>query len=381
MLRRKGFRFSRLNGLLDERRRRALDVARAFSRPDGQTRFLHSLRGSPEGMREGILSAIDRKRQAASLNGSGHGARLQLLSEIQGALVSHGVYAEFARPATAGIILQSRLIGDMPAYFVLGESNSSTALFCGRLTQEPDGRRHLAIFVSGASARLMEVMDLWLLDPDAGEDERFERSLLRADRETLRSFLDGKSAGPEEPILLTAINLISMRSCIGRLSALAASSESCSGFLLSALNAQLDSILAHEVAHLVESQAVGATTLPKWMKEIMGYLLEAVHGKADDAFQQLLHREFDFGLKMPGLREDIARRGFGVLLEDSSYLSGWARLTLDEMFVSVSGWPHDQVVDTGAIRAVQSTDFIAAEQMPLVEKAMYNPSNYKPPAR
>ena len=62
MLRRKGFRFSRLDGLLEEERRRSLEVARAFAEPGGQNAFLYSLRDAPESLSAGIRSAIDRKR-------------------------------------------------------------------------------------------------------------------------------------------------------------------------------------------------------------------------------------------------------------------------------------------------------------------------------
>ncbi len=379
MLRRKGFRFSRAGPLIEEDSLRSLAVAKAFSMPDGQRDFLYSLRLAPGGMRRGIHEALDRKRSLGSQNGRGHAARLELLSDIQEVLIAHGIFAQFGRPATTGIILGTRRIGDIPVYFVLTESRSTTSVFSGRVSIGLDGRKQMAISVTGAAARLMETLDLWLRDPASSEDDRFERRLMRADRESLRAFLEGKSLAPDEPIFLMAINLISMRSCISRLRSLASASPSARSFLLSALNSQLDSVLAHETAHLVEREANGSIPLPKESKEILGHLLEAVHGKADDAFQSLLHREFDFAQRMPALKEDIGRKGLGALLEDSAYLSGWARAALDERFLALSGRTHEQVVDTGAIRAVQSGDFIDEGVMPLIEKAMYNPSNHRTP--
>lgn len=378
MLRRKGFRFSRLNGLLEEERRRSLEVARAFSEPNAQSRFLYSLRDAPESLSSGIQAAIDRRAAPASAqNGEAHKSRLALLSEIQAQLIAHGVYSEFGRPATAGLLLGTRSAGGMVSYFVLGEQ-VQTSLFCGRLTTNLDGRRSMAIFVTGAAARMMEVLDIWLRTPKGDEDEMFERRLMRADRDSLERFVSGKTLSPEETPFLLALNIISMRSCVEHLREIARDSGTPEEFVIRALNRQIDSVYAHETAHKTESEANGSLPLSHELKEILAYLLEAVHGQADDAFQSLLHRSFDFGKIMPRFESDVRARGLPVLLEGEDYLRRWALDTLDERFLALTGRTHEHVVDTGSIRSAQTSDYIDGRHITLLKKAMYNPSNFRP---
>ncbi len=378
MLRRKGFRFSRLDGLIEDERRRSLEVAKAFAQPGGQSRFMYSLRDAPKTLSDGVRRAIDAKSALPQgQNGAAQASQLALLANIQRELIAHGVYSEFGRPATSGILLLSRSLGGIPTHFVLSEPHANTSIFCGRMTISPDGSRHMAIFVSGAAARMMEIMDIWLHTPQTNPDEMLERRLIRADRGSLERFVCGRGkVSPEETPFLIALNVISMRSCVARLRSLAETSSSPSEFLLLALNAQLDSVVAHETAHLEERKANGSVKLPKETREILAYLLEAVHSRADDAFQSLLHRSFDFHRLMPGLEADIRGKGLESFLEDSAYLSRWAKETLDGQFVAISGKTHEELIDTLAIRAVQSSDFMGQEQIPLIERAMYNPSNH-----
>ncbi len=378
MLRRKGFRFSRLNGLLEEERRKSLEVAMAFSQPNGQSRFLYSLRDAPAGLRSGIQEAIDSRTVPPSAqNGEAHKSRLALLSAIQEQLIAHGVYSEFGRPATAGLLLGTKEAAGLRSHFVLSEPHAQTSVFCGRLTINPDGSRRMAIFVTGASARMMEVLDIWLRTPKGGEDEMFERRLMRSDRDSLERFVSRSALPAEETPILFALNLISMRSCVGRLREIARESGSPEEFVIRALNRQIDSVYAHETAHEEENQANGSLPLPKEMKETLAYLLEAVHGQADDAFQSLLHRSFDFARMMPRMEADIRARGISVVLEGQDYLRRWALDALDERFLSLTGRTHEHVIDAGPIRSAQTSDHIDRRHMRLLEKAMFNPSNYR----
>ena len=80
---------------------------------------------------------------------------------------------------------------------------------------------------------------------------------------------------------------------------------------------------------------------------------------------------------MPRLEADVRTRGLSVFLEGAGYLSGWAKDALDERFREMTGKTHEQLIDIQAIRSAQTGDYLGAEQLPILEKAMYNPSNFR----
>ncbi|HSB47703.1 MAG TPA: hypothetical protein VLD37_06855 [Candidatus Bilamarchaeum sp.] len=377
MLRRRTFRFHRLDGLVDERTHRVLELGKAFARAsDGSAIFQLALRDAPEDLRARILGEFSQPAPKEELSRAEAFRRWQaMIKRVQGHIISEGVYTDFGRPASVGILLNQRKSAGLDLYYSLGESRTGSALLQGRIYHDPEGASIL-IYLWDAFARVGEHLDLLLSRRDLGEEGNFERTLYRSRREELESWCaqvsgSGWIAGQKPDFLIFSA---AMRSVISGLRSLCESSESAREMLRAAINVQVDSLLSHELSHLAERNVNGSLAFGKESAEIIGYLLQASHGRADYAFLSMANRSFRFDLEMPELVEDVRAKGVLSLLEGEPYLKKWAQIALERKFRELTGRGPSELLDLSMIAAAQSSDHILPAHMPLVEKAMCNPS-------
>lgn len=375
MLRRKTFRFHRINGMIDNRMHTVLDLAKSFaaSSRDGKG-FLRALHYAPEELKERIAFEFEASR------GGGEPERLELIRNIQGHIIAEGVFTDFGRPASVGLILESRELDGISLFFALGESHPGSALRTGRAYFEKGRQPMVLIYLWDALARVAETLDLLVSTRDIGEEGNSERALYRSRAGDLSkwcaSVRDSEWVPGMSPEFF--IFAIAIRSVLSGLESVAGASESPREMLRSAVNIQLDCTLAHEISQVLEREADGSLPFDKETSEIFGYLLQAVHSRPDYAYLSMVSRHFDFRREMPDLVEDLRSRGAYALLEGPQYLRSFAEDALERKFRAFCGISRPEALRTDRIRSVQSTDYMRPEHMPLIEKAMCNPSYSQP---
>jgi hypothetical protein len=275
-----------------------------------------------------------------------------------------------------GLVIHTRQLFGFPAYFYLGESSGRT-LGRGSLHLGGDGEALFGLSITESAARVAQVLDYWLVSRGelAVRPDAFRISLTRAPRDQLLESLGKTQLSREEVPVLVALDVSCMRLMMERLEDMAQESGTPRDFMLRALNANLDSALSHEVAHLEEARTNGVLHPPHIVKEAIAYFLQALYADPADAFRSMMLRGFDITAMMPTFDEALRQLGPGCFCVERGFVWKWARAMLDALFERINGGkPHDAVVDVARIKAVQTSDFIAPQDMPLVERAICNPN-------
>ncbi|MCI0503695.1 hypothetical protein L0Y65_03205 [Candidatus Micrarchaeota archaeon] len=393
-LSRKTFRFCRLRGLVREGTLQSLRFARAFSHPEN----LHAGSAQPRRSRRGAeimrelsktepwlrLPVMDALRKLSGGAGpGGHAspsARMEAMERIQETLLDCGVHAVFGKPASAGLMLHAREAAGIPLRLYLGESFGDK-LGRGRLNRHPGGSWSLEVDVTQTAARLMQAVEYWLADfrlPLPHLDMQ-RLSFVRAPRELLKKNLAecmerGRVAGEHVPVMF-ALDVSCLRLINDQLECIASGSATPQDFLMRALNASMDSVLAHEIAHLQERRASGFAALHPMAKETLAYLLQAAYSEPADAFRGMMMRGFDITLMMPAFDAALRAMGSHAFCLERGYLRGWARGMLDE-FEKLCGFGTGAkpAIGTDAITNAQTNDYITEGDLPLIERALCNPN-------
>lgn len=370
ILERRNFRFKKLRRFVGNRTVSDLRVAKAFAHPgEGAANFMMALQGASSKLREPIteeLRSMDRK-------GITHEERMLMIRRIQEVFLENGIHTDFNRPSSVGLVMHTDSVGETPVYFILGESGGS-ATFCGRYYESIDGiGSRLTVNVTSTASRLVEILDI-MFNPGKDEHDRFERALMLRDRDSLGSWVSKVDFEPDEVPVNMFLYVLSVRETISRLEALAEQCDSPEEFVMRAVNQQLDSVLAHETSHLEEKKANGEIPLSRTAKELIAYLLEASYASPDIAFRAMLDRKFDVEKMMPGMFDEIRGMAGMTLLEDLTFLRENALDSLDDIFLELASKSHDEVIRTDVIQRVQKSNYVNGNDMPLVERAMCNPS-------
>jgi hypothetical protein len=370
-LERKNFRFRQLCSFVGHRRLNDLRLAKAFAHPgEGAANFMKALEGANTKLREPITEELRKLDRGGSVS---HEDRMLMIRKIQEIFLESGIHTDFNRPSSVGLVIRSDAVSDTPVYFLLGESGGS-ATFCGRYYEAVNGiPSRLIVNVTSTASRLVEILDL-MFNEGRDDNDRFERALMLRDRESLGAWVSKVDFEPDEVPANMFLFVMSVRESIRKLNELAGECGSPEEFVCRAVNLQLDSVLAHETSHIEEKKANGEIPLSKEAKELIAYLLEASYASPDIAFRAMLDRKFKVEEMMPGLFDDIRGMGGMALLEDSSFLRACALESLDDIFIELSSKSHDEVIRTDIIKAVQKSNYVNGNHMPLVERAMCNPS-------
>jgi hypothetical protein len=396
-LRRSGFRFSQLNGLIDDgvlgrHVVHDLILARAFRPQEGLQDFMSILSQTPSQ----IKRDIDLPRKLRGLQRKyGVGNPIQsedlesLYAKIQEIFLKHGIHAVFrGGTPSVGLILATRDIGDIPAYFFIDESTNTGKLWQGRLRSDNDGAvSSIEINLTANIARLVEVLSLWLMTSDAvdrlpgTEEDRMMVKLSRVPRNIALEYTSGiinSGLTAEELPTMFALNISCLRLIFSTfdeigLETIATDMPSPQEFFRRVLNRHLNATLAHEVAHL-EERTAGHTNVPVVIQELIAYLGEAVYSDTARAFLSMRLRGFDLQSIFPDFDQALRDLGAGCVCVSDEFLSEWALKLLNMVSRAGYGVPHDRIIDVERISGVQTSDFVKPEDMPLIERAAYNPS-------
>jgi hypothetical protein len=367
---RKNFRFRQLRRIVGPGKVKDLHLAKAFANPgEGMANFMTQLNHSNPHLREPIieeLRGIDRPDVT-------HTDRMVLIRRIQEIFLENGLHADFNRPSSVGLVMRTKHLGDVPVHFLIGESGGSAA-FCGRYYSPVDGiGARLTVNVTTTASRLVEVMDVMFNDGDTDEDN-LERAMMAVKDEVLAEWIPKATFSSDDVPVNMFLFYLTMRASINKLRDLAQECDSPEEFIRKALNRQIDSVVTHETAHDEERKANGEIELAKSAQELIAYLLEGVYAPPETAFRAMLHRKFNLEELMPGLYDDIREKKLGVLLEGPGFLRGRALESVDCIFDELHGKAHNEVINTNRLAAVQNSDYVTAEHMPLVLRSMCNPS-------
>lgn len=370
-LERRNFRFRQLRRFVGHTRLNDLRVAKAFAHPgDGAVNFMKALDMASPKLKEPITEELRKLDKRGNIT---HDDRMLMIRKIQEIFLQNGIHTDFNRPSSVGLVMHSGTVSNTPVYFLLGESGGS-ATFCGRYYEAIDGiGSRLTVNVTSTASRLVEILDLMFND-GKDDNDRFERALMLRDKDSLGQWVSKVDFDPDEVPASMFLFVLSVRESISKLEGIAAQCDTPQDFVRMAVNLQLDSVLAHETSHIEEKKANGEIPLSKGAKELIAYLLEAAYSSPDIAFRAMLDRKFEIEKMMPGMFDDIRGMGGMALLEDAAFLRACALDSLDDIFIELSSKSHDEVIRTDIIQGVQKSNYVNGNDMPLVERAMCNPS-------
>ena len=371
-LRRKKFSYNQLNGVLSPTQKKDLGLAYSFAVPgEAASGFMLQLRNASPHLREPIMEEISRLEGKKGLSGD---EKREFFQRVRRIFIANGIHTDHGRPGSVGLILKQTEIEGVPACFYLGET-SSRSIFPGRLTlPTSDDQGFLLVNVSSAGQRITQVLDM-LFSSERDPEDFIERVLVRADPKELEGYVNMLNLDFNTVNVDFVLHIASMRISIDRIAALMDRSDSPADFLLRALNNELDSILSHETAHILEGKANGHLRISKEKKEMLAYLMQAVYSCPEIAVRSIIDRhELDFDDVMPHLVQQVMAMGHDAFSGDVNLLRESARGHLDDHCLMLTGKTHDQLVDTRRLRKVQTSDHITKEHLPLIEKTICNPS-------
>ncbi len=285
-----------------------------------------------------------------------------------------------SRSGDWGLLLRNGEVSGIPVSFMLGES-SGASVGRGSLYLEPDLSGSMQIDVTQNGARLMEALDYWAADARRPPSrlELLRLLLVRLPRElqlcVIESRFRAASMRPEEIPVNYALDISCMRLLLSRFDSLAGESAGPREFVMRALNMHIDWALAHEASHLQESRACGLHTLHPTVKEIFAYLLQAVNSSPADAFLSMMNRGIDITLSMPSFDSAVRSLGPACFSMDEEFLRHWAVLMAGALRrIAENRLRRSVMLDMGPIVLAQTSDHVGESDMPLVERALCNPN-------
>jgi len=402
-LKRQRFSFGNLKDAIGDDRMHDLRLGEAFaSQKAGAQRLLLELKDANPYLKDPITKALGNLTRTHTPM-----VRDRARSKARRIFAEHGIFADFGRSASIGLILEKTNILGVDTYFVLGKSDIED-LHAGRL--DMNGKdSYLMINVTNATGRLIEMLDVMLevSDPlmaefdyrlvrqkmikyDIGLKEAREmitdinmvRVLMRANVEKLDSCMSDMGFNPAEMPVLTALDVITARAGIARLEGMMAGCDDPATFLLKAINSYVAATLAHEAFHILERRANGALRMRKDHMELLAYLIEAVHIDPNIAFSALLteaeadvyRRGINVREELPELMKDLRKLNGRAFMQDEGYLQIWAERCLETSFMRLAGKPLADVIDVGPIRALRGSEFIGSRHLPLLLASICNPT-------
>ncbi len=401
-LRRQNFSFGNLRDAIGEDRMRDLRFGEAFSsqKAVSQRLQLEEQDANP------CLKAPITKALATLAQKNTPKEKDRISRKARDIFAEHGIFADFGRSASFGLILEKTEILGLDTYLVLGKYDGGH-LHSGRPDSDGKGA-YLAINVTNAVGRLVEMLDIMLeiSDPliknheyrlvkyrmdkysisltDAREmlDRMLmTRNVMRMSYEEVTKCFAEIGSAFANPTLF-ALNVITTRAGIARLERMMTECDEPATFLLNAINSYVAATLVHEAAYITERRANGELHVRRNHMELLAYLIEAVHSRPDIAFSGLVseadadvHKKaININEELPNLAGDLKRHNGLAFLHEEEYLQNWADRCLDSCFIRLARKPLEEVIDVGPIRALRGSEYIGNAHLPLLNASVCNPT-------
>lgn len=377
LLKRTTCRFSRFrdSGLISEEQYEQLRLANTIGsrEPDAHLRFARQLQRTNGSFKKGIEEI---------LTGGNHETQedhLTLLRKLQEQLISHGIYAQLNRPATAGMILSTADACGVPAFLVISESTNGNRHIMngGRTTLgKKDSVDSVVIFATQAVARVAEILHMWF--SVFGSKEPDVEARLAAQRtESLSRYCDiasGHFSDPADIPVEVILSTIANRAILNRFRRILGDVHTPEEFLLRAAEEVMQSEITHEAAHVQERKANGLLSGDIPTAELLAYMAQGAYCGGGYAFRFFLNRSQAPERMIPELYADIRKKGIHAMLEDEGYLDGWAGRILMRACMEKLGKRVQSVFNPIKLRSLAASPLLDESQVPMLEKAMYNPS-------
>jgi hypothetical protein len=401
-LKRQNFSFGNLRDAIGDDRMRDLRVGEAFSSPKAGSQSLQlELQDANPYLKDPITKALAKLNQRHTPK-----EKDRISRKARDIFAEHGIFSDFGRPASFGLILEKTEILGLDTYFVLGKYDGGN-LHTGR--PDSDGKdAYLTINVTNAAGRLIGMLDIMLEVSDPLiKDHEYRLVKNRMDKYSIgltdaREMLDRmlmtrnamRMSGGEltkcfaeigsafaNPALF-ALNVIATRAGIARLERMMSECDEPATFLFKAINPYVAATLAHEVAYITERRANGELRTRRKHMELLAYLIEAVHSRPDIAFSGLVsetdadvyRKAININEELPELARELKRHNGLAFLQAEEYLQNWAERCLDSCFMRLARKPLEEVIDVGPIRAFRGSEYIGTAHLPLLNASICNPT-------
>ena len=382
-LRREKIRFSDLNGLLGGNRKKDLRLARAFALQEhpeqSASKFSEELKKANPYLRGPITEEIARLREKPSICPRD---REELERRIQRIFIDNGIYSDWGRPSSVGVILREDKALGVPIYYVLGESDGPSP-FTGRLKLPTDyDRGGIILNITGSVARVKSLLDIYFLEPPKEHDpsdgprdqwqQVFHQAVIWGGSDVLKSTLDRVHFEMSEFHLTGALSLMARRRFAMRMIYMMMNSQTTSEFFLKAVNSHIDSSLSHEAAHILERRENADVELDRFEKELLAYFVQGTHSQPDVAIWTMfdaLPQYFQVENLMPLLARQMLKDNREFFLKGKKVLRKYMRHYADEYSIELTGKPAT-VLDGKKIRDLNTGSHFKEEDLAIIHEAL-----------
>ncbi|MFH1393498.1 MAG: hypothetical protein ABII71_02250 [Candidatus Micrarchaeota archaeon] len=377
-LARKEFRYDQLvrRGIISGQEQRKLEALRFFKSGQGmKERFIGALNEADESFADDIRRVYQMHEDPVDV---------AMFSQI--CMLEHGVFADFNRPNSSGIVINSDMVGDVPVLIVLGEINESDKnVYSGRVTLDHSaGIDSAVVYATAAIEEMTEMFRLWLsplinlnrmsLEAQFAcwKDEPMERKI----DEIISGIIDLPDVSTAE-----VLRMWSDRKLLDEYREIKERSDTPEAAVMDIADLHLRSAKVHELAHLLERKANRALpnaderwfTLTDVHRELFAYLIQACFLNSGLAFRMLTDRkDIDLEFDLSSFDRDIDRLGLVALLEDETVLRRWAFKELRKLCSRFYGMEPGEIFDMGLIHSAAQTRIVTSQNFPLIEEAIHH---------
>ena|GEM_PF-6415335 len=372
-----GYEQFRAWGIIESTDLKRLQALRHFGDTD---KFKDSLRWTDREFRDMIREIYSQEGVPAST----------MHEDVQWSMVEDGLFCDFRRPNSSGLILWANDIEQVPALVVLGESQSSKNAYSGRVSLGNEGSiDSIVVYANAAMQKVAGFLRAWFAvfeSIERNEKPNIISDLLARKDESLEKMVDRlfdliedpevDIQFPYEDILLVC----SLRAIADNFRKIMREVDTPQEFLLKAVDMQLRSSLSHEIAHLLERRFATehGNLLIKEEMELVAHLVQGHYVSPGMAFKALCDRSINIEQVFPSLYKDLEIMHFEFMLEKEEYLAKWAFRLLREMTMAGAGVEPGDIFNPTIIRQAVQAPILRLEHIPIIEAGFWDPEGECP---
>ncbi len=369
-LARKEFRYDQLErrGLISTANHRKLEALRFFSSGQGmKERFISALAEADETFAADIRQIYQK-----------HSDPVEVALFSQLCMLDHGVFADFNRPNSSGLILDCEMLDEIPILVVLGEmTEGNRNTFSGRVTINNDsGLDSAVVYATIAIEEMSDMLNLWF-SANFEENPSIEaQHSCRTDAATERLIdfvIEGKIAIPDLDDSDIILNIWANRIILNRYRAIMRHSSTPSEFVQRVADLHLRAARLHEAAHVAEVKANWGIRRTQVDKELLAYLAEACYINPGLAFRALMRRpDVSMIRDLKELNREIERLGLEAFLESEKTMEMWAYKMLRICCKRIARKEPYEIFNPSFMRNIAKKPLVTAESAPLIEETIHS---------